>query len=765
MRVALLLVLFYPLFADTNVGGLITENTVWGPTGNPPDSVYNLISQVEIVDSVSLTIQPGTRIQSVTHGFLIFGNLFACGTPEDKVLFTSANVLPNPGDWMGLWFYNSDNDTSLIKDCIIEYAQEGIRCQYSMLKLEDSRISSCSYDGIICNNSIKIINCEITDNICAGINCYLSSDSIPLYLGNNVISNNSIGISLYCLRLPDFVVPSTFSNNDSSIVIWGYEIHIADTVQWNPAIGGIDTWVSTKIVVDTTGTFNIAPGNIFKFHAGNWIEVNGRLYANGTESDSIIFTSANTTPAPGDWHGIHHYGQELPDTCVLSYCIIEYADEIHINPVRIEHTSIRYLFYGAWCGGSISNSEIHDNLIGIHYTWFPLRINDNIIRNNDTGILIEPLLPGGTNLPHFDIPNQFMNNVRDIHITTGTVYITDDYYWNPAVDSVDCLLHSIINVDSNGTFNIAPGNRFKAWGPIISYGSIIATGTDDKKICFTTCDSNSIPGSWSGINLWGSSDSSRFKHCIIKYAQDGIIASAPFIIDSSRVDSCNRGLVFGSGSITNCTVIGNVNEGILCDLQDSINITDCVIAGNQTGILCFGGASPYIYNNQIHENTEWGVYNYNNNYWIYAEYNWWGDSTGPCDTSSIDTLYNPNGQGDRVSDHVDYDPWLHWPGIEEVSHNHPVINPATSRFSVSNPFVERAVISYILEKDQFVSLNIYNALGQLVRDLENIRKKKGNYVVIWDGNDNLLRQLPGGIYWCKINCEDLNYTQKIVKLN
>jgi len=765
MRVILLLVFFVPLFAITNVGGLITENTVWGPTGNPPDSVYNLISQVEVVDSVSLTIQPGTRIQSVTYGFLIYGNLFACGTPEDKVLFTSANVSPNPGDWMGLWFINSYSDTNLIKDCIIEYAQEGIRCEYSILELEDSRISFCSYDGIVCNNSVEIINCEITDNTIAGIRYSIMNDSAPGIIANNTINNNKIGLFIETVwALPRFTAPNSFLNNDSSIVIWGSEVHIVDTVQWNPTVGGIDTWVGCKIQIDSSGVLDIAPGNIFKFHAGAWIEVNGRLFASGTESDSIIFTSANTTPAIGDWHGIHHYGQELPDTCILSYCIIEYADEIHINPVRIEHTSIRYLHYGAWCGGLISNSDIHDNLTGIHFSWFPLHINSNIIRNNNTGIYIEPLLPSGIGLPYFDIPNQFRNNTRDIYISIMNVHIIDDYYWNPSIDSVHCFVEPFIDIDTTGTFRIAPGNHFHLSG-IMAYGTIIAEGEDGNMIYFSSISGNPVPGDWSGIVLCGPSTNSRFMHCTIKYAQDGINAVVPFIIDSSTVDSCHMGLLLRSGSISNCDVIGNTADGIFCALQDSVDIAGCVITGNQTGIGCYDGALPNIYNNQIYGNTEWGVFNMENNYWIMAEHNWWGDSTGPCDTSAIDTLYNPGGLGDRVSYHVDYDPWLYWPGIEEVGHNYPVINPATSGFSVSNPFVKRAIISYILEKDQFVSLNIYNALGQLVRDLENIRKKKGNYVVIWDGNDNLLRQLPGGIYWCKINCEDLNYTQKIVKLN
>ncbi len=764
MRVTLLLIFFVPLFAITNVGGLITENTVWGPTGNPPDSVYNLISQVEVVDSVSLTIQPGTRIQSVTYGFLIYGNLFACGTPEDKVLFTSANVLPNPGDWMSLWFYHSDNDTNLIKDCIIEYAEQGIRCEYSILKLEDSRISSCSYDGIICNNSIKIINCEITDNTFTGIVCSSYSDSIPSYLSNNVISNNRIGIFLdNCVRLPDFAVPNIFSNNDSSIVIWGSEVHIIDTLQWNPAVGGIDTWVSTKIVVDTTGTFNIAPGNIFKFHAGAWIEVNGRLFASGTESDSIIFTSANTTPSIGDWHGIHHYGQELPDTCVLSYCIIEYADEVHINPVRIEHTSIRYLRYGAWCGGSISNSDIHDNLTGIHYSWFPLHINSNIIRNNNTGIYIEPLLPSGTGLPHFDIPNQFMSNVRDIYISTGDLHIIDDYYWNPSIDSVHCFVEPFIDIDTTGTFRIAPGNHFHLSG-IMAYGTIIAEGEDGNMIYFSSIPGNPVPGDWSGIVLCGPSTNSRFKHCSIKYAYHGIDAPVPFSIDSSVVDTCHMGLLLRSGSISNCDVIGNTADGIFCALQDSVDIVGCVITGNQTGIGCYDGASPNIYNNQIYGNTEWGVFNMENNYWIMAEHNWWGDSTGPCDTSAIDTLYNPGGLGDRVSDHVDYDPWLHWPGIEEQEYLKPMSEIDLFDLQISSPFIRKAIFSYRLPRPSKVELRLFNAVGQLIFFISEGNKREGVHIVAWNGNDIEGKHVPAGIYFCRLSTDDHTVTKKIIKL-
>jgi len=47
--------------------------------------------------------------------------------------------------------------------------------------------------------------------------------------------------------------------------------------------------------------------------------------------------------------------------------------------------------------------------------------------------------------------------------------------------------------------------------------------------------------------------------------------------------------------------------------------------------------------------------------WTNAEYNWWGDATGPYHPTT-----NPGGLGDTVCDYVDFEPWLTWPvGVDE----------------------------------------------------------------------------------------------------
>jgi parallel beta-helix repeat protein len=65
--------------------------------------------------------------------------------------------------------------------------------------------------------------------------------------------------------------------------------------------------------------------------------------------------------------------------------------------------------------------------------------------------------------------------------------------------------------------------------------------------------------------------------------------------------------------------------------------------------------------NDIFDNLDYGAYATGFSEHVNAERNWWGDDSGPYDGSD-DTaaggFYNPEGQGDAVSDYLDYVPWV-----------------------------------------------------------------------------------------------------------
>ncbi len=66
-----------------------------------------------------------------------------------------------------------------------------------------------------------------------------------------------------------------------------------------------------------------------------------------------------------------------------------------------------------------------------------------------------------------------------------------------------------------------------------------------------------------------------------------------------------------------------------------------------------------------------------------------------------------------------------------------------------NPFNPTTNIDYKLPVDGFVTMNVYNLLGELVTTLVNENKTAGVYSIEFNGNN-----LPSGIYFCMLNAGD-----------
>ncbi len=68
----------------------------------------------------------------------------------------------------------------------------------------------------------------------------------------------------------------------------------------------------------------IRPGVEIYFEGGHEFVILGLLKAIGTQSDSILFTSAKPNPSPGDWRGIGLY-DVASGQCRIQYCRLEYG--------------------------------------------------------------------------------------------------------------------------------------------------------------------------------------------------------------------------------------------------------------------------------------------------------------------------------------------------------------------------------------------------------------------------------------------------------
>ncbi|NOQ76058.1 MAG: hypothetical protein GQ574_28890 [Crocinitomix sp.] len=98
------------------------------------------------------------------------------------------------------------------------------------------------------------------------------------------------------------------------------------------------TWTANYIYVIDKYSLNITdnailtiePGTSIRVNDGNEITVsyggdNGRIIANGTAENPIVFTSNSAVKEPGKWDGIWIYTGG--DNCEFDYCIFEYGSD------------------------------------------------------------------------------------------------------------------------------------------------------------------------------------------------------------------------------------------------------------------------------------------------------------------------------------------------------------------------------------------------------------------------------------------------------
>lgn len=79
-----------------------------------------------------------------------------------------------------------------------------------------------------------------------------------------------------------------------------------------------------------------------------------------------------------------------------------------------------------------------------------------------------------------------------------------------------------------------------------------------------------------------------------------------------------------------------------------------------------------------------------------------------------------------------------------------------------NPFNPSTSITFDLPRDEFVTLKIYNIIGQEVRTLANEFRNAGKHTVVWDGKDNSGKIAPSGIYFYRITAGSFSKTLKMV---
>ena len=79
-----------------------------------------------------------------------------------------------------------------------------------------------------------------------------------------------------------------------------------------------------------------------------------------------------------------------------------------------------------------------------------------------------------------------------------------------------------------------------------------------------------------------------------------------------------------------------------------------------------------------------------------------------------------------------------------------------------NPFNPTTTISFSLKETGYVTIDIYNIRGQLVKTLVNGEFDDAHHEVVWDGKDNSGKNTGSGVYFYKMKAGKFAQTKKMI---
>ena len=80
--------------------------------------------------------------------------------------------------------------------------------------------------------------------------------------------------------------------------------------------------------------------------------------------------------------------------------------------------------------------------------------------------------------------------------------------------------------------------------------------------------------------------------------------------------------------------------------------------------------------------------------------------------------------------------------------------PPFNLINYPNPFNPSTTIEFSIQNDSNIELSIYNIKGQKINTLAHSVFNKGNYSIIWKGDDKFNKPVSSGVYFYKLNVND-----------
>lgn len=582
------------MYATATVSGEISDNTTW----TSADSPYLVTGDVTVKPGITLTIEPGAKIVFLAHRddqqsgrnknggeIVIQGRLIAQGTSTQEIVFTSSSKYPVPGDWHGLFFSGGEG---VIDYAVIQYAYDGVYLENASPAITNSAMSSNANFGIYSSNAsnARIEGNTISNNTSGGIYCGSASD---LRIERNTITeNNSDGI--YC--------------SQSSPIITGNRI----LNHWNAGISCSSPDLSDCPSPVITNNTLVGNANGIK---GNHIHITIRNNIFRNQSDAIhLFDAGNVViefnTLTSNGRGVYcDLGAGAADPCVIKGNIITYnlwgmyrpdASDSYVLALNDIWGNITN-YYNVIAGDTdISLDPVYNDILSGDIS---LQIGSPLLIAGEGGAQIGAYGSGGD-------PPAVIVPASTTPTTSGS--LTQSEIWSGEIN-----VTADVTVPQNVILKINPGTvvKFNDGSGLYIYGQLIAAGTPEAKITYTSASSSPVPGSWKGIMFGNTSlEIGVFENAVVEYAADGIKCEhASPALNSILFRNNKTGVYFSNGSprIHSCTFESNADYGLHLYWSTGANIHACTFIGNQNRGLFLEGSSGTINGCTITKSV-YGVY-------------------------------------------------------------------------------------------------------------------------------------------------------------